>query len=406
MRVQTDVDPLLRRLLDEGDRANPYPLYGEIRELARTGAVRPQGLPVSVLATFDDCNAMLRHPLASSDARHAHIRQRAGSPAPAREPSLLGLDGAAHARLRGLVQKAFNAKVVNAMTESVQLLIDELLDSAAEMGTFDLISDYAYPLPVTVISRILGVPPGDESMVVDTTKLLNGSPGLVFALTGEAPDNTAQVQADADMRAYFSELVASRRRHPGSDLLSALIDAEAGGDRLTDEEIVTMCVILYLAGHITTVNLIGNAALAMLRQPRHWRELGADAEYASAVVEETLRFDPPVQMVMRTAAQDMTAGAATLPEGELVLILLAAAQRDPAVYEDPDTFRPRRSDAKHLAFGLGPHFCLGAPLARLEARLALSALTARFPHAHMVAEPNYTSNAALRGISTFPLSVR
>ncbi len=403
MRLQTDPNALLLRLLDPSTRPDPYPVYDEIRELTRASTLRTPGLPVTVLATFDDCNTMLRHPAASSDPRRSRVRR--ARPIPKGGPSLLGLDGAEHARLRGLVQKAFTPKVVNAMGGEIQLLVDDLLGKAADRGTFDLIADYAYPLPVTVICRILGIPAGDESAVVDTTKLLGQMPDLTLLLTGKEPENfSEQEEANEKMREYFAGLIAERRRNPGTDLLTGLVHAEEAGERLTDDEIVTMCGILFLAGHITTVNLIANGALAMLRYPRYWDQLSGDPEFASAVVEETLRYDPPVQIVGRIATEDMTIGAATLSEGDQVMMLLAAAQRDPALYADPDVFRPGRADAKHLAFGLGPHFCLGAPLARLEAKLALSALTARFPLMHLAAEPTYKPHVGLRGMATFPVT--
>lgn len=407
MRLHSEPQVLFQRLLNADARPDPYPIYAEIRELSRVNAMRTPGLPVTVLATFDDCNEMLRHPHASSDMRSSHLAQSLKRPEPKGGPSLLGLDGAEHARLRGLVQKAFSPRVINAMAVDVEHLVNELLDLAWDRGTFDLIADYAYPLPVTIICRILGVPRGDESAVVDTTKLLGQMSDPMLLLSGqELQDRTEPEEASAKMRDYFTDLIAARRSCPGEDLLTALVCAEDAGDRLTDDEIVTMCGLLFLAGHITTVNLIANASLAMLRNPRYWSQLSADAGFASAVVEETLRYDPPVQLVSRVAAQDMTVGGKELPAGEQVMLFLAAAQRDPLVYSNPDNFTPGREDARHLAFGLGPHFCLGAPLARLEAKLALSALAARFPQLELVAEPTYRPNVGLRSMVTCLVSVR
>jgi hypothetical protein len=187
--------------------------------------------------------------------------------------------------------------------------------------------------------------------------------------------------------------------------MSGLIAVEESGDQLTEEEIVSTCNLLLVAGHETTVNLIANAILAMLRHPRQWTALGADAQRASAVVEETLRYDPPVQLVPRIAADDMTIGDTTVVKGDTMMLLIGAAQRDPAVYERPDTFDPDRKSFRHLAFGRGPHFCLGAPLARLEAGVALSAVTDRFPRARLDSEPQYKPNVTLRGLSTLAVVV-
>jgi cytochrome P450 len=179
--------------------------------------------------------------------------------------------------------------------------------------------------------------------------------------------------------------------------MSGLIAVEESGDQLTEDEIVATCNLLLVAGHETTVNLIANAMLAMLRHPRFWTALGDDAGHASAIVEETLRYDPPVQLVGRVAGADMTIADVTVPRGDTMMLLLAAAHRDPAVIECPDEFDPGRAAVRHLAFGLGPHFCLGAPLARLEAAAALTAVTKRFPNARRAAEPVYKPHVTLRG---------
>jgi cytochrome P450 len=187
--------------------------------------------------------------------------------------------------------------------------------------------------------------------------------------------------------------------------MSALIHVVESGDQLTEQEIIATCSLLLVAGHETTVNLIANATLAMLRNPQQWAELGRDPSRVSAVAEETLRYDPPVQLNGRIAGDDMTIGDTALAKGDTMMLLLAAAQRDPAVCERPDEFDPDRDLIRHLGFGKGPHFCLGAPLARLEAAIALSAVTARFPAARLAGEPRYKQNVTLRGMSTLPVSV-
>ena len=214
-----------------------------------------------------------------------------------------------------------------------------------------------------------------------------------------------RIQAGMWLREYLHALIERRRSQPSDDLMSGLISVEESGDQLTEPEIVSTCVLLLVAGHETTVNLIANAILALLRHPVQWAALGADASRAPAVIEETLRYDPPVQMVGRIAADDMTIAGVEVPAGDVMMLLLAAGQRDPAEFERPDDFDPSRGTLRHLGFGRGAHYCLGAPLARLEAGVALSALTARFPHARLDGEPQYKTNVTLRGLSALTVAV-
>ncbi len=318
----------------------------------------------------------------------------------------MGLDAPDHTRLRKLAAKAFAPKVINAMAEDVQALVDQLLEDIARRGTVNLVTDFAYPLPVAVICRMLGVPIEDEPEFGRASALLGQGLDPVFALTGQAPANmNERFQAAHWMWDYFANLIAARRRNLGDDLLSALIQVEEAGDQLTEEEIISTCTLLLIAGHETTVNLIANASLAMLQTPQQWKLLGQNADRAAAVIEETLRYDPPVHMVARVADGGMTVGGFTFPSGEWVLLMLAAAQRDPEIGPDLDVFDPDRAEIKHLAFGHGPHFCLGAPLARLEAKLALSSITARFPDVRLAGEPSYKPNVTLRGLADLPVRV-
>ncbi len=207
------------------------------------------------------------------------------------------------------------------------------------------------------------------------------------------------------LREYLRELLEKRRAHPAEDLISGLIAVEESGDQLTEEEIVATCNLLLIAGHETTVNLIANAVLALLRHREHWTALAADADLAPAIIEETLRYDPPVQLAGRIAGADMTIGGVEIPKGDNMMLLFAAAQRDPSVTERPDEFDPTRETVRHMAFGKGPHFCLGAPLARLETALALSAVAKRFPNAHLAGEPQYKPNVTLRGMASLPVAL-
>ena len=269
-----------------------------------------------------------------------------------------------------------------------------------------MIADLAYPLPVAVICRLLGVPIEDEPKFSRASALLAPALDPFISFTGQAPDRfDERMQAGLWLRGYLRDLIARRRSDPGDDLMSGLIHVEESGDQLTEEEIIATCNLLLVAGHETTVNLIANAILAMLRHPAQWAALGADPQRVSAVVEETLRYDPPVQLMGRIAADDMTIGGATVPKGDIMMLLLAAAHHDPAAFDRPDEFDPDRETIRHLGFGKGPHFCLGAPLARLEAAVALSTVTARFPAARMAGEPQYKPNLTLRGMASLEVAV-
>ncbi|CRZ17654.1 cytochrome P450 [Mycolicibacterium neworleansense] len=398
---------LLLQLLDPACRADPYPSFERIRELG------PLYLPESnltVFSSFGDCDEVLRHPASRSDRSNSTIARRQLEAEPSERPrgpaNFLFLDPPDHTRLRKLVSKAFVPKVIKALEPDIAALVDGLLDDVERRGSLDVIGGLAYPLPVAVICRLLGVPVEDEPKFSDASALLAAALDPFLALTGHTSDRFAeQMAAGIWLNDYLRELIDARRSAPGEDLMSGLIAVEESGDQLTEDEIVATCNLLLIAGHETTVNLIANASLAMLRHPAQWAALGADASRASAVIEETMRYDPPVQLVGRIAGEDMTIGDITIPAGDTMLLLLAAAHRDPAVNERPDEFDPDRASIRHIGFGKGPHFCLGAPLARLEASVALSALTARFPQARLADDPVYKANLTLRGMSTLPVEI-
>ena len=401
---------LLMQLLDPACRADPYPSYNRIRELG------PLHLPESnltVFSSFADCDEVLRHPSTRSDRTNSTITQRQleaeSGPRPRGPASFLFLDPPDHTRLRRLVSKAFVPKVVKALEPDIAALVDGLLDDmekAGASGSVDVIADLAYPLPVAVICRLLGVPVEDEPKFSHASGLLAASLDPFLALTGHTSDLfDEQMKAGIWLNDYLRDLIDARRTAPGADLMSALIAVEESGDQLTEDEIVATCNLLLIAGHETTVNLIANATLAMLRHPSQWARLGADASRVAAIIEETMRYDPPVQLVGRIAGEDMTIGDITIPAGDTMLLLLAAAHRDPAANERPEEFDPARESIRHIGFGKGAHFCLGAPLARLEASVALTAVTARFPNARLAADPVYKANLTLRGMSTLSVAI-
>ncbi|MGK2869534.1 MAG: cytochrome P450, partial [Mycobacterium sp.] len=389
-----DAQMLLLQMLDPANRADPYPLFAQIR--GHGPLLMPES-HMTVFSSFAACDEVLRHPDSCSDSMKSSVVQRhlasGAMPPRGNTPGFLFLDPPDHTRLRKLAQQAFAPRVVRALESEIAATVDALLDAMADQGAADLITGLAYPLPVAVICRLLGVPVEDEAQFSTAAALVAQALDPIMSITGSVdPQAEARLEAGAWLREYLGELVEQRRAHPRADLISALIAAEEDGDQLTADEIVATCNLLLIAGHETTVNLIANAAQEMLRHPEHWAALAADPELAGAMVEETLRFDPPVQLVMRIAGADMRIGDIDIAAGDTMLLLLAAAQRDPDMYDEPDRFRPGRESLRHLSFGLGPHFCLGAPLARLEGRVALAKLTARFPQARLAAEPVYKPN--------------
>ncbi|AFC51827.1 MULTISPECIES: cytochrome P450 [Mycobacterium avium complex (MAC)] len=403
----TESQGLLLQLLDPANRADPYRLCAQFRD---RGPLQLPDANLVVFLSYRDCDEVLRHPSSSSENANSTVakRQAEAGTAPPRQgpPGFLFLDPPDHTRLRKLVSKAFAPRVVSALQPDIRSLVDGLLDRVAEKGQFEVVEDFAYPLPVAVICRLLGVPLEDEPQFSRASALLAQALDPFSTITG-VPAEVAneRQQAGTWLRDYFHGLIDKRRSRPGEDLLSGLIAVEESGDQLTEEEIVSTCNLLLIAGHETTVNLIGNAVLAVLRNPGQWAALGADADRAPAIVEETLRYDPPVQLAGRIALADMVIGGVEVPAGDVMMLLLAGANRDPAEYDRPDVFDPDRKNLRHLGFGRGAHYCLGAPLARLEASVALAAVAARFPNARLDGEPQYKTNVTLRGLSQLTLAI-
>ncbi|QEN16632.1 cytochrome P450 [Mycolicibacterium sp. ELW1] len=406
MTAATEPQELLVKLLDPANRANPYPVYRQILE--RSPMLIPEST-LHVMSSFTDCDEVLRHPDSCSDRLKSTAAQRAieagEQPRPFGTPGFLFLDPPDHTRLRKLVSKAFSPRVVKALEPDITTMVDDLLDKASETSEFDAIEQLAHPLPVAVICRLLGVPIEDEPQFSSASTLLAQGLDPFATFTGEPQGLEERLKAGMWLRGYLRDLLERRRAEPRDDLMSGLIAVEESGDQLTEEEIVATCNLLLIAGHETTVNLIANAILAMLRHREHWTALSAGPGLAPNIIEETLRYDPPVQLVSRVAGADMQIGDTRIPKGDIMMLLLAAAHRDPALTERPDEFDPTRNPIRHLAFGHGPHFCLGAPLARMEATVALTAVTRRFPHARLAAEPTYKPHVTLRGMARLDVAV-
>ena len=359
---------------------DPYPLYQRLRA---EDPVHRNGPGFWLLTRYADVVAVLRHPRMSRDprrsAQYQRIREANGGQDPWADaaPSMLFVDPPDHTRLRTLVNKAFTPPAIARLRARVEELVDELLDRTAGAGEMDLVDDLAYPLPVTVICELFGVPPADRGRFRDWSGALVH---LLDPLVAEDMMERA-LGARAALRAYLGELVAERRARPQRDLLTALV-----------------------AGHETTVNLIANGTLALLGHPAERARLAADPALAASAVEELLRFDSPVQLTSRHATDDLEVGGQLVREGETVIAALGAANRDPAQFPDPDRLDLARAPNRHVAFGGGIHFCLGAPLARMEAQIALTALLRRHPDLTPgEAPPTWRDTVTLRGLATFPV---
>ena len=306
-----------------------------------------------------------------------------------------------HTRLRGLVNKAFTPRRVEALRPRIQAIVDELLDACAARGEFDLIADLAVPLPVIVIAELLGVPPEDRDTLKDWSRriavILDGGVRM-----GGIPDAGS---AAGELVEYLARIFALRRREPRDDLISAMIAAQDRGDVLTDGEMLSNCVLILGAGHETTTNLIGNGTVALLEHPGELARLRDDPALARSAVEELLRFDAPVQLASRHAQTPLEWDGRKVDVDQELNLMIGAANRDPAVFADPDRLDLARSDNRHVAFGFGAHFCLGAPLARLEGQIALASLVRRFPNlAFGRAERVRRPGVLLRGYASVPLS--
>lgn len=309
--------------------------------------------------------------------------------------SMLVLDDPDHGRLRRLVTHAFNARAIDAIKPRVADVADELLDAVADAPEFDLIGSYASPLPIIVIATMLGV---DAADVGDFRRWSKGLANVFSPI--RTPEFLAALKANADeLSAYFERAIATRRAAPRGDLISAMMAVEEGGDTLSTQEIVTMCNLLLLAGNLTTTDLIGNATLALLRAPDQLAVVRANPARMADAIEETLRLDPPVMQSLRIPLAPREIGGCPVRAGEALTTFLMAASQDPALHEDPLRFDIDRADKTHFAFGGGVHFCLGAPLARAEADIALTKLFARFPGLALTGAPiERNISAAFNGV--------
>ncbi|WP_030603211.1 cytochrome P450 family protein [Streptomyces achromogenes] len=390
-------------------RRDPHAVYARLRAEAPVCPMRPpHGNETYLITRYEDARAALSDPRLSKDMYGAMdaYRRIFGDSSIALDDNMLNSDAPKHTRLRRLVNSAFTPRRVQALRPRIEEIVRELLDACPAREPVDLLPAFAFPLPITVICDLLGVPAEDRSRMqrLSTT----------VAQTGFGEEfKRAQQQAEEDLHGYFTELIDAKRGRPGDDLLSALIAVRDGTDgSLTQSELVSTAFLLMFAGHKTTAYLIGNAVHHLLRHPAQWDAVRENPELIRAAVEELVRYDGSVESAtFRYATEDVEYGGTLIPKGALVQIALSSANRDPAKFDSPDELdvrRPGNAQDAHLGFGHGGHYCLGAPLARLETQLALTLLFDRFPRmalADPAAGPRWLEVPfpAFRGLAELPV---
>jgi cytochrome P450 len=377
-------------------RSDPFPFYARFqreRPIAFVPAIGEHGMWMAT--RYHDIVQILQN-----DALFGREHPDAvGAPRTGINQSLLMLDPPDHTRLRALVSKAFTPRMVERLRPAIQTLAHQLLDQVEARGEMDLIADFAFPLPAITIAQMLGVPTED----------LDRFKGWSAALArGIGPDQAPEVyaareQAAWEIVAFFMGLVEERRANPQADMISELVAIEEQGERLTQQELITTLVLLLVAGHETTTNLIGNGLLALLQHPEQLDLLRSRPDLLPVATEELLRFCSPVQRTLRIIKEDVAFGGQQLRRGQSILTIFAAANRDPAVFERPQELDITRTPNPHMGFGRGIHFCLGAPLAKAEGQIAFGALLERLPGLKLAGEPIWNDNAAIRGMSSLPV---
>ncbi len=401
----SDGSEFIAAALSDAYREDPYPFLHRFRRA--DGPVRI-GDHMWITLRHVDALTVLRDPRCSSDERHGALYPEDFD----RDAQImmLFLDPPDHGRLRRLVTAAFTPRTVERLRPRIQAFVDDSLNhlavaaSGTDDGVVDLIEEFAYPIPVQVICELLGVPPQDEARFGGWSRALAASLDPGFVKSAEIVE--AGEAATDQIRSYLTQLFEARRLSPGDDLITALLNVESEGDSLNPEELLLMVLLLLIAGHETTVNLIGNAVNALLRHRDTWVEVGSSAVLADGAIDELLRYDSPVQMTQRVPTTPLVLGDTTIAAGDHIIVLLGAANRDPAFVDDPDRLDLHRSAKGHVAFGGGIHHCLGMALAKLEGELALSGLARRFPDLQFAGPVEQRPTFTLRGPRRLPVRLR
>jgi cytochrome P450 len=385
-------------------RANPYPFYHRLRSI---DPVHRSPFGYWVLSRHQDVDVILRDSRGGSNfpCDEAWARHRGGPESPIVRSTMqwmMMLDGPAHRRLRTIMGRVFTTRAVERLRPHIAAVVDGLIDEIGE-GEIDLVKDLALPLPIMVIGELLGIPRADRYQCRAWTDRI----GHVIDPIVTPDAQVAMNQATTEFSAYLTEQIRARRANPGQDLLSSLVTMDDSGDRLTDDEIVANVLLLFIAWHETTVNLIGNGMLALLQHPEQMTLLRENPDLMSQATEELSRYDSPVQIAARIMAADVTLGETTIPAGSKVMMINGAANRDPARYTDPDRLDLSRTGIKSLTFGGGAHFCIGAPLARLELATVFTGLLERYRSIELAADEfSWRANVNLRGLNELPLKLQ
>lgn len=398
------IAPVLLELMEEPNRSDPYPFYRRYRE---TDPMHLSDVGIWTVTRYADILAILRDDRFSTDPRNATAVDRTGwetgDPSPFEQMAgllLLFTDPPDHTRMRNLVNKAFTRRVIEELRPHVQDIVDDLLDQVAGKGEMDVIGDFAFQLPALVICELMGVP------VEEREKFHGMSADIAPILDPFTPPEMLEkaVYTAQLFVMYFVQLIEERRKSPQDDLLSALIAAEENQEHLKPEELIALCVLIFIAGHETTQNLIGNGLLALLRHPDQLELLRSEPGLTRNAIEELLRYDSPVQLTGRTALTDIEIGGKTIAKGQQAVVLLGAGNRDPAAFADPERLDITRDKISVLSFSAGHHFCLGAPLARLEGQIAFRSLLERFPKLELATDnPEFRATLTLRGLKSLPV---
>lgn len=393
-------------VFDPALRANPFDAYRKLRE---TAPLHRTDFGIHLVPRYADCAAILADP-SWGHGYTAGINPFRPGVDPASLPgSFLLLDPPEHGRLRSLVSKAFTMRAVDALRPRVTAIVDDLLDAALAAGEVDLVQALAFPVPLTTICELLGVPVGDRALFGTWSHDISRGLDPDAVLTDE--EKKARQIAVDHFAGYFTDLIERRRRRPAEDLLSGLVAVEESGDRLTVKEIIDIGVLLLIAGHETTMNLIASGVLALHRHPDQLAQLRREPALASTAVEELLRYDTPVPFPTRVAMRDVEFAGQQLPRGTGVVLLLGSANRDPDAFDDPERldvtrFADGKAAQRQLAFSHGPHFCLGAPMARLESAITFQRLCTRTEFTVLTEEPVYRPSISMRGPAALPVALR